>query len=674
MIASALALGGSGCNGSIGSGGSGGSGGGGAGGDDGSGSDGGGAGGSGSGVDVQPVYPTQHPRIYLGPNAARLQAALASSRPAAVRFKQLVDNWVGGDAYYNFSAWNAALLGALTNDPQYCPAAVAAVETQVGAAEAAIAAGSAPGVAGDSYLQIGPMLADVALTYDWCNASLSASQKTRWLAYADQAIWNVWNPPAAKWGTTAMPWDGWATNDPLDNYYYSFLEATMLVGLAANGEDSQADQWLVQFRETKVLDQLMPEFDSQLVGGGSREGTGYGVSMRNLWQLYDFWNATTGEPLASLTPHTRASMLAFVHQTLPTLDHVAPTGDQARESTGAFFDYHRQYLQELVRIYPGDTLAGPVQALLAGCSVPEMSEQFMAVDDFLYDNADVAATSLSELDPTYYASGIGQLYARSGWDTHATWVNLTAGPYTETHAHQDQGALMIYKDGWLAMDSVIDSHSGLRQETTAHSLVRVDNGGSPIAQIGSTTSQLAALHTGTGWTYAAADVTASYDGNSAITLMQREVVYLPPNALIVYDRVTTGASTQQTWQLALPTQPTVAGTTTTTTGAHALSVQRLAPTGATASVFDYADDPSGDYSTGYRLDETIAGGDQRFLHVIGIDGAVVSATAANDSTVTVRLASGDTVTVAFVRGNIGATLTYNGATSALAPGVDSLPE
>ena len=100
-------------------------------------------------VDVQPTYPTQHPRIYLGANAARLKAALTAGRPAAVHFKTLVDNELAGADYYNFSAWNAALLGQLTGDPTYCAQAISVIEPQVTTAEAAIAAGSEPDGAGD---------------------------------------------------------------------------------------------------------------------------------------------------------------------------------------------------------------------------------------------------------------------------------------------------------------------------------------------------------------------------------------------------------------------------------------------------------------------------------------------------------------------------------------------
>ncbi len=44
------------------------------------------------------------------------------------------------------------------------------VEDQVAAAETAIANGDAPDVAGDSYLYVGDMIGDLAMTYDWCSA------------------------------------------------------------------------------------------------------------------------------------------------------------------------------------------------------------------------------------------------------------------------------------------------------------------------------------------------------------------------------------------------------------------------------------------------------------------------------------------------------------------------
>ncbi len=623
------------------------------------------------GMDVEPTYPTAHPRIYIAANKARLQAALSANTAPASRFRTTVNNYVNGQDIWGFQAWNAALLGPLTGDPKYCAKAISVVDAYVTAEEQKIAAGTQPTVAGNSYLEVGTVIGDLALTYDWCFDSVTASQKSRWLAYANTTVSNVWNPTTAKWGSVSRPWSGWSTNNPSDNYYYSFMRATMLLGLAAQGENTQATAWITQFRDTKFIGQLVPTFDAQLRGGGSREGTAYGVSHRTLFHLYDLWQSTTGEKLQAKTKHARQSLRSGMHQVVPTLDRIAPTGDQPRDMKAMFFDYQRNYLQELIYLYPSDPMSGRAKTLLAGSNVPVMARPEQLVYDFLYDNS-VATRPLSEMANDYYASGIGQLYSRSGWDTGATWINLTGGAYTESHAHQDQGSLLIFKGGWLSGDGVMQSSNGIIQDTTSHSLVRIRSGSTDIKQQVNTTSSTVALHQGDGWIHAAVDTTAAYKGNAAISKVQREIVFLKPNTIVVYDRVATAAGTSQIWQIATPTQPSISGATATISGAHSLKVQRLAPASASSVATSLAG--TSVYTGGYRLDETVAGGDVRYLHVLSLDGSTTSATASGDSTVTVNLADGTTATVAFDRANVGATLTYGGTTTTLAAGVDEIPE
>ena len=586
----------------------------------------------------------REPKILLrGATRAHLADQVKANTPAWARLKATVDRWVSGEDLWGFHAWNAALVGQLTGDAKYCTAAIAAVDKQVAAAEAAIAAGKPPEVAGDSYLHVGEMIGDVALVADWCEPS--ADQRKRWVTYADQAVSNVWHHDTATWGGKPAAWTGWGTTDPSNNYYFSFLRATMLLGLATGNQT-----WLDTFDKAKL---------ENVDGGGSLEGTGYGVAMRELWEIYDWWQASTGKTIA--TPHAHASLRTFLHQVLPTLDRVAPTGDQSRDSTAALFDYHRSYLAELAHLFPTDPLAARAKYVLAHGSVPKMSQGFMVAYDFLYDDAIVEKPL--DLPTAYLARGIGQLYARSGWDAHATWLNFTAGPYVQSHAHQDQGALLLYKDGWLAYDAVIDSHSGLRQEPAAHSLVRVDGGAQRVAH---TTSKLTALHRGKGWLYADADLTPAYDGNAHVKRVERALVYLEPDVVVVADHVVSDAP--QTWQLATPVAPARDGTIKT--AAHALHVTRLAPTDAkVAIVLDLKSDPSNDYTGGHRYDETVAAGDRTYLHVLAIDNAVKSASSSSATTVDLVLADGRAVTIAFHDH-----LVIAGTRIGLDAKVDALPE
>src|SRR3954468_10924888 len=100
------------------------------------------------------------------------------------RFRDWVDEAVDGNPDYGFSATDAAYMYRITGESQYATLAVLMVEQQVSDAEAAIADGNAPDVADDSYLYVGDMIGDLAMTYDWCATFVTPSQRMRWAAYA----------------------------------------------------------------------------------------------------------------------------------------------------------------------------------------------------------------------------------------------------------------------------------------------------------------------------------------------------------------------------------------------------------------------------------------------------------------------------------------------------------
>jgi hypothetical protein len=631
-----------------------------------------------------------HPRIYLSRNLTRLQALVTSGTPSATRFTGLMaarrSNSYQSLYDANLSMWQFALMAKLNGDNGYCTFAVAGVDWFVAREEAAINAGQQPIVAGDSYLEVGPLIGDLATVYDWCYAQVSATQRTRWIAYADQAVWNVWNHTQARWGTVSRPWSGWSVDNPANNYYYSFLRATMLLGLATYGESANAATWIATFRTAKIADQLVPTFNRDLVGGGSREGTGYGTAMMRLWEVYDLWEGSTGENIASLTGHTRASLVNFMHYVVPTRNAVSLNGDHSRDSTGAFFDYHRHFAQSLAKVTGDPLLAARARDLVDRSSIPRMTTSFMYVHDFLYDMSWVAASPPSgapAMNTVSYAPGIGQAYGRSSWSTDATWWNATGGPYTESHAHRDQTGFLVFKRGWLAYDPNYHSHSGIEQNEELHNIVRINaSDGRTLRQWEGASSTVLAVTQGAGFTHVAIDATAvyRYRGDTTASLVQREFVYLPPNVLVVYDRVTTVAGSTQTWQLNVPVAPTVAGSSATVTNAGStLTSQRIIPSAATMSTFDWAAAGGGEFSGGYRIDETVSGGANTMLHVLALDGAVTASARADADGrqgVTLTLSDGRVATVRFSPTAVDATLEIRNAasgavlvTSALSAGI-----
>lgn len=625
------------------------------------------------GDDGGPTFADDHPRIYLPHDRARLEALVAADHPSWGRFKRIVDAVVSGTDVYGFEAWNAALVGQLTGDPSYCETAVARVEAMVAADEAKIDAGERPDVAFDSYLYVGPMIGDLAITYDWCFDATTDSQRRRWIAYANQAVWNVWHPDEANWGGEVMSWSGWSIDNPSNNYYYSFLRATMLLGIATRGETPEGEQWIAKFRDEKIGRQLVPTFNSDLTGGGSREGTGYGVAMKNLFELYDFWHGSTGERIDTLGTHARFSMLHMMHSTAPTLDRIAPIGDHSRDSTAAWFDYHRHYLQTLSYLYADDPIAARATTLMADSSVPQLEQRFMLVYDFLYATT-ITPAPLSTLGRAYYAPGVGQLYSRSSWAPDATWLTFIAGPYSESHAHQDQGSFLLFKGDWLAWDANVESN-GLQQDTDAHNLIRFVDGGTTVRQREGTTSTMSSIDRGPGWLYTVGDLTAAYGTSSPVDRWQRELVMIEPDVVVIYDRVR-APGVEQIWQVTAPNAFAVSGARATATNGRALHVERVLPAGATAR--DVA--LSGDFTGGHRLEErsTDTGA---HLHVLSIDGAVTGVTAAptaDEHGVNVTLADGRTATVRFGIDAPGGHLTITGGGAdvdeTLTGGLTALPE
>jgi hypothetical protein len=629
-------------------------------------------GGADAGTTEPPPPAAAGPRILINDAAtlARYRNLLAQQAAPAVRFKAMVDAEVGGAQAYAFMPWYAALMARLSSDEAYCRFAVLRTDTFVAEEETLIRAGNRPAVAGDSYLEIGQMVGNVALVYDWCRSTMTDSQRTRWTAYANQAVWNVWNHERAQWGGTLHAWSGWSVDNPVNNYYYSFLEATMLLALATQGENDQAQLWRDTFRQAKLEAQLFPVFNRDLQGGGSREGTGYGTAMKNLFRLFDWWERSTGERLATRSPHTLASMAHLVHAVVPTLDRLTPTGDHARDSTAALFDYHRDYLLVLMRLFPAERLTGVAASLLAASSVPRMANGFMAYSDFLYDPSDISPVPLAALATTYWGAGTGQLAMRSSWARDAAYANFICGPYTESHAHRDQGSFTLFKGNWLAYDANVESASGIEQAEELHNLVRVEQGGSVVPQReGAPPCEMLALADNAHYTYGVARITPVYNGHAAVAKVEREFLFIKPATFVVFDRVQTSGGARRVWTLNLPAQPTVQGDTLSLVqGSNRLDVVRLAPTGLSTQMHAWAASGLG-MQGGVRVDVADDIGDSTlFLHVLGTDGAVARAERADapgSLGAQITLADGGVATVRFATGSAGATLELRNAGGAV---------
>jgi hypothetical protein len=580
---------------------------GGGGGGDGGGGDTGGGGGSIGCPPVEPddsVYPgftyylpAARPFISL---ASYTQGAQASA--AYARFRAAADQAVTGNPPYAYSAVSSVAMYRITGNPVYIDDAIARVEAFVAAAEQAIAGGGRPAIAGDSYLEIGWYIEQLALAYDSGFDRLTPAQRQRWAAFADQALFNLWHPSEATWGGVAYPWTGWSICDPGNNYHFHFLRATMLWALATKSAP------LLEFLQSAKFPRLVTYY-RELPGGGSREGTGYGTAQKDLFENYLIWKDSTGEDLSELTAHTRQTIDYWVHATVPTRDRFAPIGDQSRSSVPDLFDYHENLVHTAVVLNPGTAEARRGTWWLNQNSVNGVSAAFNLMGDLLpLPDAPTVPT-----ERVYHAAGAGVLFARSNWNTDAAWISFMAGKYDQSHAHQDQGAFTFFKRDWLAVTANIWSNSGINQETVYHNTIRFERAdGSVIAQNPSDTVQstMTSTITAGGQVNASAELGNAFSRNATLVQRWTRNLEFAGDTLRIYDTSTVAPGVRAVFQLHVPVLPVLQ--TDGSLQAGNLRIVRLQGASYTVNALP------AEFSRGYRIDFTADAGNSFAIELTGL--------------------------------------------------------
>jgi hypothetical protein len=495
----------------------------------------------------------------------------------------------------------------LTGQTAYATLAVQTADAQVSAAEAAIAAGNAPAIADDQYLHAGPMIQDIALTYDWCPTQTTAQQRTRWNHYAEQTVWNIWNFNQAQWDGHPHAWPGWGTDDPANNYHYSFLSATMYWALASN-----STTWTQLLQNLKWPEQ--EAYTATIAGGGSQEGSGYGLSHMTLFTLYRIWRDATGTDVGNTNAHLTDSIDWWIHATVPTRDRTAAIGDQARASEPLIYDYHRHLMLEARNVSHDATAQAHASWWLHAIPLQDMQSEFNYRDNLM--PAGPAGTPPTEL--VYYAAGTGQLFARTGWDTGAMWLQFAAGPYVQSHAHQDQGSFTLYENSWLAVTENIWSQSGIQQGTDTNNLLRFVHAGETVEQREGTTSSMTVTPGVDGAVHAVANLTPAYDGNLAVGSWQRTIDFAN-RKLTVSDGFALGADTQAIFQVNTPSRPVISGNIAI---AGRLQIKVLSPVNATLSALDWTtmSDSNDTFHSGWRLD--VGGGTTGYVVEMSITDTI----------------------------------------------------
>ena len=202
--------------------------------------------------------------------------------------------------------------------------------------------------------------------------------------------------------------------------------------------------------------------------------------------------------------------------------------------------------------------------------------------------------NLPNLPNARHFDTMGQIFMRSGAGADDTYCLFTCGGILRQHRHFDALNFVIYHRGFLALDSgtrYSEFENGQHlanyfAQTVAHNCVVIHQPGEPPARYWGGTvegnhgaqhkqlgSVVKAFQTNQDFVYVAGDATACYSHGPAqradgtdlpekCSLATRQIVFLMPNHLVIFDRVTaTDAGYRKEWLLHTAHEPIVQGRT-----------------------------------------------------------------------------------------------------------------
>ncbi|NLF68695.1 MAG: hypothetical protein GX575_06515 [Candidatus Anammoximicrobium sp.] len=433
------------------------------------------------------------------------------------------------------------------------------------------------------------------LAWDWLYEDLAADRRGEYLSRLVEAIDRVLKAKPAIYRENLS---GYSTG------FYGVRNCLWFVGCTGFGtgiEEERIRQWLVWGHDEnlKLLAHRRTACGDD--GGGASPTLGY-VFGAYPWAEQNFfytWLSSTGEDLAPHWPHG-ASLANYVIWNWIAAEpqpHEFGYGDTPHVENclpiGELFTHMANIRHLHGQIDPQAAgLARYVQELLPRQSYS--STWFMY--PFLWSRLDQSPPPLSPrtLPSARHFETMGQVFMRSGIGAEDTYCLFTCGGILRQHRHFDALNFVIYRNGFLALDSgtrydefTNGAHlANYFAQTVAHNCVVVHQPGEPPAaywggqvvgnhggQHQALGSELKAFETNDALVYVAGDATACYQhgdkphaGRPGLpekcSLATRQMVFLLPDCFVIFDRVTTTDPTyRKDWLIHTAHEPRVADRT-----------------------------------------------------------------------------------------------------------------
>ena len=500
-----------------------------------------------------------HPRLWMRPDASNPFVKSLAAVSARISGGYATE-W--GLVTSSTAVWNAALAYRFTGDPTKLSAVKKVLVTTTSNADT---------------------LVERALAYDWVYNGLSVSERA---AYAANLVTSGYNVR----GGTVGP------NNVYTSVGISVERAAAIAALATAGDDSRAQDLFNRAYAALMKWRAITGdgFDMTLAaehpgraahGGGWPEGYDFDRhASRYVLQFNEALRSALEQDFIHNSAYWRDKISYLIHGTTPDQGHLLPWDDNDNV-------YLHRFDREEMLMLAGEL--GETHAQYWLNHVDNAQIAYSGCVEFLFRDRLLAETDFSALPGAMYFEGIGLGILRSGWGTTDTLVAFRASDWYSYHQNNAQGAFMIWKTAPLATKSgvydgvVHDHYANYSIRTVAYNGVTVyqpgeqyfmpgglastNDGGQMVQQWSGDPATVEdwrwqASRTGTapnGLEYTDRDVvdplgftsTGQYDyvaaeyGRAYVTgkvpFASRQVMFVKPNWIIVFDRVTSADPTLQ---------------------------------------------------------------------------------------------------------------------------------
>jgi hypothetical protein len=472
-----------------------------------------------------------------------------------------------------------------------------------------------------------------ALAYDWLRGAPGAGADLRRRSIERLDAWLSWYERS-----------GYLADHPLANYFWGYLTALSLAGLAVGDDHPAGARWRESARrllETKVV----PTFRKHLRGGGWPEGWQYGEYVALEASLISEAHRTRlGVDLAKELGWFGDVVRHHVHALAPDRKSVHGGGTWGERPS------RPSALAVLASTLVLDRLDPHRSAharWLADHALPPLTRE-QAWVALLADRPDAPRRDPRAGEPASRSlEGTGLTFMRSDWSDSAVWITFQAGPrLTPDHQHKDQGHFELTRGkDWLLVDGG-NSEGGA---TINHNSLLIDDGGRLITYSpnqGVWGTEVATTRYGddgravvvTGEIADAWAPACVREGCSerAVNRATRTLVYVRPALLVVEDRVELAdADTRATWAAHVTSAPSFADRrASAVTGDSRVDITVLSPDGAKLGAVrepngggDGPHRASSPWGAMWRVEVSSATGSERrrFLHWITTDAKAARA-------------------------------------------------